>query len=356
MTLWKWSVTAADNDDADSTINMRENQAPSTYNNAVRAAMAAIKKMSLDLGGNIVAGGTATAMTATTNQVISALDATTDGFTFSARMSATSGADPTLAVDGLTAKQIRKVYGTNIATGALLINGVYQFTYDSTDDAWIVSGRFGDTLTSGDNLDLVAIEAIATASGVLRKSAANTWAVDAGPAHLAATTADRLLGTDGAGAVGVATITTPLAYSSSALSVGAAADAAAGVIELAVQSEMETGTDVARAVVPGRQHFHPAHIKSWALVDGVGTVNLRSSHGMASVDDDGFGNYTVNFSTAFSSSNYACLCSPGDNTVVNADDLRRNAHDTTSYSFVCAAGGSDADGDYLAVAFVGDYS
>ena len=178
MTVWKWSLTAADNDDADSTINMRENQAPSTYNNAVRAAMTALKKWFLDDGGNLVTGGTSTAYTLATNQVITALDATTDGFSVMARMNATNGTDPTLAVDSLTAKQIRGVVGTNIPSGALLINGQYKFTYDSTDDAWIVTGRFGDTLTSGSNPDLVAIEAIAGTSGGLKKTAANTWSLD----------------------------------------------------------------------------------------------------------------------------------------------------------------------------------
>lgn len=143
MTLWKWSQTAADNDDADSTINLRENQAPSTYNNSVRAVMTAVRKWWDDMSGNLVLGGTSTAYTVTTNQVITTLGATTDGFSFSARINATSGANPTLAVDGLTAKQIRGVKGTNVVTGLLLINSIQTFTYDSTDDAWIVHGANG---------------------------------------------------------------------------------------------------------------------------------------------------------------------------------------------------------------------
>ena len=141
MTLWKWSPTAADNDDADSTINLRENQSPSTYNNAVRAVMAAVAKYRDDMSGNLVLGGTSIAYTVTTAQGLTAL---TDGFTFRARMNATSGATPTLAVDGLAAKAIQSVAGTAIPTGALPINSIQSFAYDSTADAWIVGSRFAE--------------------------------------------------------------------------------------------------------------------------------------------------------------------------------------------------------------------
>lgn len=137
MTLWKWSRTADDNDDADSTINWAEGQAPSSVNNSARALMAAAAKYRDDISGNIATGGSSTAYTITTNQGLTAL---TDGFMVAARLHTTSGATPTLAVDGLTAKQIRSVYGTNIPTGALLSGSVWAFVYDSTDDAWIVHG------------------------------------------------------------------------------------------------------------------------------------------------------------------------------------------------------------------------
>jgi hypothetical protein len=139
--------------------------------------MAAVRKWWDDLSGNVLTAGTSTAYTATSNQVITGLGAAQDGFTITVRMHATNGTDPTFALDGQTAKQIRKVYGTNIPSGVLLINGVYKFTYDSTDDAWIVNGYFGSTFNT-DNPDLAAIEALAGTSGALKKTAANTWALD----------------------------------------------------------------------------------------------------------------------------------------------------------------------------------
>jgi microcystin-dependent protein len=140
MTLYKWSTTAADNDDADASINLRENQSPSTYNNAARAIMAAVAKYAADMSGNLVTGGSATAYTVTTSQVFASL---IDGISVAIRMHATNGAAATFAPDGLTAKALQTVSGTAIPTGALLNGSTQKFTYDSAADAWIVQGQPG---------------------------------------------------------------------------------------------------------------------------------------------------------------------------------------------------------------------
>ena len=137
MTFWKWSQTAASNATADTTINAREGQAPSTVNDAMRAMMAASAKYRDDTSGNLVTAGSSTAYTLTTNQSLTSL---TDGFAVTCRMSATNGAAPTLNLDSLGAKSIAGVYGTAIPIGALQSGGVYTFVYDSTDDKWICHG------------------------------------------------------------------------------------------------------------------------------------------------------------------------------------------------------------------------
>jgi len=149
MTLFTWSTTAASNNTADSSINWQEGQAPSTVNNSARAMMAAVAKWRDDMSGNLVTGGTSTAYTITTNQTYTAL---TDGITVTARMSATNGAAPTLAVDGLTAKAIASIYGTAIGTAVLQSGSVQTFTYDSTDDKWIVHGQSGGEFPSGTDM------------------------------------------------------------------------------------------------------------------------------------------------------------------------------------------------------------
>jgi hypothetical protein len=72
--------------------------APSQVNQSALAMMAALARYRDDLSGNLVTGGSSTAFTLTTNQVLTAL---TDGFAVAARISATNGAAPTLNVDAL---------------------------------------------------------------------------------------------------------------------------------------------------------------------------------------------------------------------------------------------------------------
>jgi hypothetical protein len=137
MTVYKWSTTAATNDDVDSTINWQEGQSPASVNNSARAMMAAVKKWFDDLSGNLVTAGTSTAYTLTTNQVFTAL---TDGIFVRCRLDETSGVAPTLNVDSLGAKPIQYISGTAPAPGVLLGGAIYTFTYDSSADAWIVEG------------------------------------------------------------------------------------------------------------------------------------------------------------------------------------------------------------------------
>lgn len=96
----------------------------------------------------------------------------------------------------------------------------------------------------------------------------------------------------------------------------AASDTASGAIELAVQSEMETGTDVARAVTPGRQHYHPSAAKCW-VVWGT-TTTIDASYNMTSITDNGAGDWTLTIATDFSSANYVAVSTSYD---APTDDL-----------------------------------
>ena len=83
-----------------------------------------------------------------------------------------------------------------------------------------------------------------------------------------------------------------------------ASDTAAGIIEIAVQSEMESASSNSLAATPGRLHFHPGVAKVWANVLSTGALN--AGYNVSSITDNGAGNHTVNFDTDFSSANYAC--------------------------------------------------
>lgn len=76
-----------------------------------------------------------------------------------------------------------------------------------------------------------------------------------------------------------------------------------GTLPIATSSEMETATGNALLVPPGRQHRHPGHPKGWVKFNASGTI--LGSYNVASVDDDGSGDFGVNWDTDFSSTNYA---------------------------------------------------
>lgn len=105
----------------------------------------------------------------------------------------------------------------------------------------------------------------------------------------------------------------------------AASDTVAGGIEIATQAEIETGTDTGRAVTPGRQHFHPSAAKAWAVANFAGA--LVTSYNTSSVTDTGTGQQTFNWTTSFSSANYAAVATntSGQARFVRIEDAGRAA-------------------------------
>ena len=78
----------------------------------------------------------------------------------------------------------------------------------------------------------------------------------------------------------------------------------------ATQAEMEAGSDatLAALVTAGRQHFHPAHPKVVCTVTlASGTPVAVNEYNVASYTDNGSGDVTVNFTTAFNDANYTAI-------------------------------------------------
>jgi hypothetical protein len=97
--------------------------------------------------------------------------------------------------------------------------------------------------------------------------------------------------------------------SSSTNTYRAASDTATGAIEIAVQSEMEAGTDTTRAVVPGRQHFHPSAAKAVCRFNAAGTI--AHNYNITSITDSGVGDWVVNIATDFSAAGVSAGCVSG---------------------------------------------
>ena len=94
--------------------------------------------------------------------------------------------------------------------------------------------------------------------------------------------------------------------------VPAATDTVSGVVELATNAEVQTGTDTTRAITPAslRAGFNatgtaPVYAcRAWVNFNGT-TGTIRSSGNVTSVTRNGAGDYTINFTTALQDANYA---------------------------------------------------
>lgn len=84
----------------------------------------------------------------------------------------------------------------------------------------------------------------------------------------------------------------------------AATTSAQGAVQLADQAAQEASTS-GRAVTSDVQKYHPTAAKAWCKW-GV-TTTIDASFGVSSITDNGTGDWTLNWSTAFSSANYAAV-------------------------------------------------
>lgn len=144
-----WSKTAASNATADPTVNWAEGQAPSSVNDSARAEMASVAKWRDDISGTLTTAGTATAYTLTTNATF-ATAAAMSGAMITFIPSVTSGASPTLAVDGLTARAINFSTGVAVPSGFLVVGTPYTVTYVHASTEFILHNAFTGGFSTGD--------------------------------------------------------------------------------------------------------------------------------------------------------------------------------------------------------------
>ncbi len=89
--------------------------------------------------------------------------------------------------------------------------------------------------------------------------------------------------------------------------------ALAGGSIAASQADQEAASSTSVYVSPGRQHFHPSAAKFWVIFTSVTTTTISASYNVTSLTDNATGDTTVNFTTSFSSANYAVNASAGNN-------------------------------------------
>jgi hypothetical protein len=132
MSVYNWSTVAATNATADPAINWQEGQNPNTVNDSARAMMAAVAAWRSQLSGQAASGGASNAYTLTSPS----------GHAFSAYLSGirvaffanhTNTAAATLNVDGLGAKNLRKLGATALSAGDIKTGDFIEAVYDGTN-------------------------------------------------------------------------------------------------------------------------------------------------------------------------------------------------------------------------------
>ena len=106
----------------------------------------------------------------------------------------------------------------------------------------------------------------------------------------------------------------------------------------------DTGTDLASFREDGSFQFNSGFgsvgtaygCRAWVKFDGTGTVTIRASGNVSSIDDNDTGNYTVNFTNSMPDANFAAVASTagttssGNNSTTVGGDY---SHTTTYFSF-----------------------
>lgn len=77
-------------------------------------------------------------------------------------------------------------------------------------------------------------------------------------------------------------------------------------IQAATQAEMEAASSTTVYASPGRVQYHPGVAKAWCKFAGTGSPAMAVSHNFdSSITDHGTGEYTLSFTTDFSSGDYS---------------------------------------------------
>lgn len=140
--IYNWDVIAANNANSDSAIDWSEGMSPANVNDSARVMMGRVKELLIDIGGSIVATGTANVISVTTQSAFTTL---ANGRMLSFRAIAGNTQAATLNVNATGAKPILKATGSGIVALSgreTQAGGMYSVQYstalNSSNGAWLL--------------------------------------------------------------------------------------------------------------------------------------------------------------------------------------------------------------------------
>lgn len=151
--IYDWSLTAANNANADADINWAEGQPPSSVNNSARMMMQRVKELLADLGGITVVTGSANVLNFTAKSAIAAY---ADGIRFAFRAASDNAAAATFNVNAVGAKPILKFTldgEAQLGAGEIQAGCIYEVIYSAAlsggTGAWLILNPTQQQITPG---------------------------------------------------------------------------------------------------------------------------------------------------------------------------------------------------------------
>ena len=257
--------------DTDDTINAKSVTVQELFDDALTGGTFT----NAQLTGNLTYG------TATGNRTVSTSASITTGTINNATLGTTTGTAATFTFSTL---------GTTTATAANITNGTIQTLTSST--ATITGGTFSGAV----NATLGTIGTLNSTIGTI--------------GNLSTTLAGDLTISQGTATLGTTGITAGT-YGTNTSALTLTLDAKGRITTVATSAISSTPAD--GSITYGKlststtesDNVAKRTAKAWVNFNGTGTVTIRSSFNVSSITDNGIGDYSVNFSTAFADSNYA---------------------------------------------------
>jgi hypothetical protein len=115
-----------------------------------------------------------------------------------------------------------------------------------------------------------------------------------------------------------------------------------------------------RLVSADLQHRHPGHIKAWMVMNGSGTPAFIEDYGCTSITDNGTGDYTITFDTAFNAAaDYGCIGGNSRTPATTSLFVPPNGGTKTTTTFqinsMSSQDGSKHDSTEIGAAWAGDF-